>query len=311
MARQSNNQPWYEDAKLAEAAYTPGKEVEGYTVDSDISGQDYTTYVNPHGKATVAFAGTHANPFTSKASQRRKDFGADYSIVRGTIWDSQPFDESVSVVQKAVNKYGQPNVRATGHSLGGTKSFWASSKTGVKATGFNPGWTPYLNSDKKMNLKNAEAYVVPGDPIAASAYLEPGLKVNTIRNPEGLERIKSHFSTKSPASTLGRLKYAYDVASSIGEVHSIKNFTVNRKPVPSLAKEINRPAKALVPAKGFVNTQDTLIDNKPRLPTPNTATVTPVHKTPKPFHYGVPRSQWKRHHAANRVSRGNASNRQR
>lgn len=229
---------WKEDAYLAEAAYTPGKELPGYTIDKEGSSNFFTTYRTPKNKTVVAFSGTHPNPF--KSSQFWHDIKSDAELatglhnMEGKMWFGDQFKESADIVSKMAQKYGTANVRATGHSLGGTKSIFASSKTGVKARGFNPGWSPNTNNRwfKTMDLSNSEAYIVPGDPIAASALLEPKLKTHIIKNEAGLKQLMSNFQTKPMEMAAGT-----SLTQAASSVHPIIGAAVGAYGAYSVAKD--------------------------------------------------------------------------
>jgi len=139
------------------AAHTYSNEpLEGYAIDEPLSGAHQTVYVKGS-KATIAFRGTDLND--------RHDINADLSIAGGIPELDPSFQTAVSNAEKVIHKYGAGNVRTTGHSLGGTKAFYVSHKTGIPATGFNPGWSPSLlqrsNIMTGWNLKNSHPSIYP------------------------------------------------------------------------------------------------------------------------------------------------------
>ena len=149
------------DADLAKATYT-GANVNGYTIDKNLSGNDYTTYVNSStGQAIVAFSGTRIKNFHNKDTWR--DISTDAGMVVGQEEHLQRFKNAEDVTNKAIAKYGKNNVKAVGHSLGGAQAMYVSSKTGVKATVFNP----YIDRNEEQHY----------DPNARNAL---GIKVSAI-----------------------------------------------------------------------------------------------------------------------------------
>jgi len=182
---------WKEDAHLAKAAYTSSG-VEGYTIDPELTYGNITTYKhNQSGKATVAFAGTRGF----------NDLKSDMAILGGWEQQDSQFKQALEMTKKAVAKYGTDNVHVTGHSLGGTKSTYVSSKLGVKGTTFNQGWfggaiTHATSIGDKWDTSKVKDYVVPGDVIAAATLATPGRNVTKIPKPEKLNKLKGMFKMK-------------------------------------------------------------------------------------------------------------------
>lgn len=278
--QQSNQEPnWKEDAYLANAAYRRAP-VEGYDIDPALSNEQATTYKH-HGskKVTVAFAGTNFNPKGSilkKAARGASDLIADSHIISATEEDSTQFKLAENLIEKAIKKYGKENVYATGHSLGGTKSMYVSHKKGIHSTAFNPGWSPLDIAKhstsalgKKWNFNKTKAYIVPGDPIAASALLQPGLKTQTIRQEKKLEDFKSNFKSKGYEMAAGKgmgeilagihpvvagaygAYGAYRVGKSAYALHSSDNFLGGK---PSRSKSI--PAQKTSNTLNFSNSSE-------------------------------------------------------
>jgi hypothetical protein len=133
-------------ARLSEGAYK-GTDVEGYQIDHRLSNEYGTVYVsNKTGKATVAFSGTQFNAphkgVGGKIKRAAKDVWADLHIASGTEQDSEEFRKASAQFEEVQKQYGKGNVDVTGHSLGGSKAMYISSKYGVHADAYNPGWTP-------------------------------------------------------------------------------------------------------------------------------------------------------------------------
>lgn len=182
---------WREDAHLAKGAYTSSP-VEGYTIDPELTYGNITTYKNNKtGKATVSFAGTKGV----------KDIKSDLAILAGVEQNDPQFQQALEMSKKAVKKYGQENVHVTGHSLGGTKATYVSSKLGIKATTFNQGWfggslTHATSIGDKWNTSKVKDYVTPGDLISATTYVTPGRNVTSIPQEEKLKKLKNMFKVK-------------------------------------------------------------------------------------------------------------------
>lgn len=180
-----------EDAHLAKAAYTSSP-VEGFTIDPELTYGNITTYKhNQSGKATVAFAGTRGFD----------DLKADMAIVGGFEQKDPQFRQALDMTKKAVAKYGLDNVHTTGHSLGGTKSTYVSSKVGTKATTFNQGWfggalTHATPLGDKWDTSKVKDYVTPGDLISTTTMVTPGRNVTQIQQPEKLNKLKDMFKMK-------------------------------------------------------------------------------------------------------------------
>jgi hypothetical protein len=218
-----DDETWKEDAYLAEGAYTGGN-VDGYTIDPELSNEYATTYIhNNSKKATVAFSGTNFSAPGSvldKADRGRDDVVTDLYVVRGNEQDSPRFKTALDLTKRAIAKHGLQNVHVTGHSLGGTTSAYISSQTGVRGTGFNSGWSPMdvlRHSTKvdmwddnilmktmarghlpnnKWNLNNFDNYVVPGDSIASSARYQPGMRIHEVHNTVAEDRLHSDLYGK-------------------------------------------------------------------------------------------------------------------
>lgn len=261
---------WTEDAYLAHGAYS-GDSVDGYTIDPELSDDWSTVYVNNNTKkATVAFAGTGgSSPHESlfrKAAHLSYDVASDVSIAEGDEENSWQFQAVDKKMEAAIAKYGRQNIHTTGHSLGGTKAIYASSKYGVTANAFNPGFSPFditnhTRGSSKWDFSRSHAYVVPGDPVAAFAYVQPGLKVTTLNQPEKLKKVVNDFQTKSYEAAAGVSMaeilaaihpvaagaYAaagiYTVGKDVAALHSANNFLGHRtaQPIlPAIASNLRR-----------------------------------------------------------------------
>lgn len=254
------DQDWTEDAYLAHGAYRGGN-VEGYSIDHDLSDSHATTYVNnATKKVTVAFAGTNFNAphesLVQKGVHALGDLNSDFAIAGGDEERNWQFKEVDDRMKAAVAKYGRENIHTTGHSLGGTKAIYASSKYGVKSTSFNPGFSPFdvvshsTNAfGHKWDFSRSTAYVVPGDPIAASAFAQPGLKIHSLNQPEKLKKLRDDFKTKGYEAAAGvsmgeilatvhpvaagayAAAGAYTVGKDVYALHSSDNFLQPRNPI--------------------------------------------------------------------------------
>ena len=257
----TGGQDWTEDAYLAHGAYSGG-DVEGYSIDRELSDSHTTTYINNSTKkVTVAFAGTNVNPshqsLLQKGAHSLGDINSDFSIAGGGEESSSQFKEVDNRMKSIIAKYGRENIHTTGHSLGGTKAIYASSKYGVNSTSFNPGFSPFDVASHSTNafgtkwdFSRSHAYIVPGDPVAASAYAQPGLKVTSLNKPEKLAKLRSDFQSKAyeqaAGVTMGEILATihpaaaaaygaagvYTVGKDVYALHSSDNFLGTRKQMP-------------------------------------------------------------------------------
>lgn len=297
---------WRDEAYMANHAYNQ-ENLEGYSTDKDLSNEYQTTYVKD-GKATVAFSGTDF----SKPGKMIHDLNADLEIVQGTQEMDPTFSAALEAVRKAQSKYGIKNVYATGHSLGGTKALYASHKLGVKATAFNPGWSPMAVAQSgymtPWNLRNAHAFVVPGDPLSASAFLQPGLRTHKIANKEKLHKLKhdltAPFALKPFETTAG--VSVSDAINAIPEVGPLINLGLKAKTAAQMFTSVGGDFAALHDSHNFLlgrkrqgNPVVSVAVSKPKpSPTPPSVvqpsnlsaylTYDGIHSTPN---YGVPQSQ--------------------
>lgn len=119
------------DAILSTNAYDPAS-TDDYEIDKELSTPDATVFKNrKSGQATIAYRGT----------KNFDDLGADLDVFLGRRKHHR-FKDALDVASKATNKYGKDNVRATGHSLGGTLALHVNKNLGLAAKVFNPGASP-------------------------------------------------------------------------------------------------------------------------------------------------------------------------
>lgn len=249
------DQTWKEDAHLAKAAYTSSP-VEGYTIDPDFTYGNITVYKNDKsGKAKVAFAGTRGF----------KDAKADIAILGGFEQKDPQFRQALDTTRKVINKYGIENVSATGHSLGGTKTTYVSSKLGIHGTTFNQGWgagafTHATSLGDKWDTSKVKDYVVPGDLISTATSITPGRNVTKIHQEDKLQKMKGMFKTKGMEAltrtsipemvagipmlgTATGLAYgaygAYKVGKAQYDLHKMDNFIQPTRP-PSVRTHEDR-----------------------------------------------------------------------
>lgn len=159
---------------MQHAAYT-GENLEGYDIDTSLSNNKGTVYVNKKtGKVTLAFAGTQV----SKKNWRQgvKDVWADVHIAAGAESSSEEFKKSEKQYMAVTSKYGKENVDLTGHSLGGTKAAYLSHKYGAQADVYNMGISP--TGRERWDLRNVTNHITPGDVIAEGAYT-PSFRTST------------------------------------------------------------------------------------------------------------------------------------
>jgi hypothetical protein len=167
----TGKQKWrnYRDEKLT---------AEGYSVDQELSGSDWTTYYNPSTKKSV-IRYRETNP------SNLRDLGTDALIALGLQGVGSRFKRAEKVYDKAALKYGgKDNIEVMGHSLGGSLALHVNQTRGAKATAFNPGAGPLEplkhaankvlaklgNKKAKRRIKNqrmkAEVVHNVGDPIS-------------------------------------------------------------------------------------------------------------------------------------------------
>lgn len=223
-----------EDAWMAHAAYDSA-ELDGYTIDHDLSDSHVTTYVNNGTKqATVAFAGTYFNSPGSaahKVTHGLHDVWTDGGILVGTEQTYGQFDHAMEVTNRAIQKYGKEHIKTTGHSLGGTKALYISHKLGVPAVAFNPGWSPIQTGlqsaylQKQWNLDKATAYVVPGDVLSTGIYLQKGAHIRTVNRTSATQEFKRNvWSAFTQPNIFGAAYNAYQAGTSLYGLHDTTNF---------------------------------------------------------------------------------------
>lgn len=129
-------------ALLSRAAYEYGSDKfagmvpDGLVVDTQLSDHDATVFYSKQtNRAYVAFRGTNPKDWT--------DLVADAFIATGREFLHPRFHRAVSRTREVQSKYGADNVRVTGHSLGGTQAMYVNAHTGVPATAYNPGFSPF------------------------------------------------------------------------------------------------------------------------------------------------------------------------
>lgn len=108
----------------------------GFSVDAELSNENYTTFASPEDGAILAYRGTQIwNP---------SDLLTNAAILTGTEYASGRFQEAHAVARKALDKYGRDALTLTGHSLGGTQALSASLNTKARAVVYNPAVGPGL-----------------------------------------------------------------------------------------------------------------------------------------------------------------------
>lgn len=151
-------------AVLSKAAYEKDPEAyvrsKGYdlTLDKSLSSKDWSTFVSPSGKATIAYRGTRPTNW--------RDITTDVLIGLGLEGFGSRFQRADRVAQKAKEKYG--DVQVTGHSLGGSLGMYAAKKNNLEAIVFNPGAPKPWYTTKKTTI-----YAKAGDPISNITLVSP------------------------------------------------------------------------------------------------------------------------------------------
>lgn len=99
------------------------------------------------------------------------DLVADYHIAFGKMKESNRFKEAEMKYTKVKEIY--PEVKVTGHSLGGAQAIHVAKMFGVQCWAWNPGQgvsEEYLNDNRIY--PNIRTYHIIGDPISETAGLE-------------------------------------------------------------------------------------------------------------------------------------------
>lgn len=128
-------------ALLASAAYdygtsTPGKHIpKGVVLDTELSTREMSVFKSPRGRVYVAYRGT--DPWHNPS-----DLIADLGILNGQEASTQRFIITANNTQRVIDKYGKDYMELIGHSLGGSQALFNNSRAGIKATVFNPGFSP-------------------------------------------------------------------------------------------------------------------------------------------------------------------------
>ncbi len=175
-------------AQLANAGYT-GADVEGYDIDKDLSNRHRTVYVHKDtGKAVLSMAGTRLG----SKKHRMADLGTDGLLALGLQSLSSRFQNSKKVARAAVEKYGEGNVSATGHSLAGSQALYLNQRLGLDAHAFNPGAPPSMvrkslfdklstSLFKKPVTNRAVIYSTMRDPISILSPLVAGARTVRVK----------------------------------------------------------------------------------------------------------------------------------
>jgi hypothetical protein len=124
-----------------------GGALDGFTVDQDLSSNEFTTYLDSKGKAHISYRATDLND----PNTRLADLKQDYFIASGSSGKTNRGKRAVDVAQRAIAKYGKENVDLVGYSLGGNSAMLASSATGLNAEVYNPGFTPQQAQNQKKH----------------------------------------------------------------------------------------------------------------------------------------------------------------
>lgn len=160
-------------AKLADGSYG-NKEIEGYTIDPEFTNKNRTLYVNNDtNEAIYSFRGTDI--------KNKHDLATDTLLALGLQDLSARFKNAKKSTKEALKKY--PNLKTTGHSLGGSQSLYINSKLGLDSITYNPFVNPsiprrntlnkiiYNTFIKKPVNTNSVIYKTIDDPISAFANL--------------------------------------------------------------------------------------------------------------------------------------------
>lgn len=158
---------------------TFGSQVPGYQIDPELSGSDWTTYVDQKtGKAKQVFRDQPAH-FGEKAKNTLE-------AAFGTRRNSHEFKAAGRAAQQAIDKYGRENVELVGSGLGGSKAAFASSRTKASAEVFNAnaGLDAWLSKSKQSDYSNVKFRSNAGDITGGMASMYKKTKENLVdKNP--------------------------------------------------------------------------------------------------------------------------------
>lgn len=202
-------------AYLSQQAYKEGKdrEVEGYTIDNELSSPDRVVYKhNATGHAVIAFRGTDLKNLKGGISSKAfRDVGADLLLAAGAESLSHRFYNAEEVTKKAVDKYGKEHLSVTGHSLGGSQALDVSRMYGVHAEVYNPHVT-WENSLTRTNYYNATLHQNETDPVG----------IFNIKGPDVFTPVHYGIGGKFEGPTYGATdirRHGYGI-----KAHGIDNF---------------------------------------------------------------------------------------
>jgi len=119
------------NAEAMELLHSSGVLNSNWCVDEALSNDHHKVFFNPFTKeAVVALRGT----------SNWGDIGVDaLTIVPGLENQSSRFAAAMEVTKRAMDKYGESNTIATGHSLGGNMADFVGRNLGIPSVQFNPG----------------------------------------------------------------------------------------------------------------------------------------------------------------------------
>lgn len=145
----------------------------GFELDEKFNEFEYALYVN-HEKKTwiLGYRGTEVTAV--------KDYISDLNIVLGTQAWNDRFNSSIHVYEEAKKAYPDYKAWVTGHSLGGTISYFIAKKfLPDRCVGFNPGSSAnptfaQLIADTQMQADRTRrvfTYHISGDPISTLSFI--------------------------------------------------------------------------------------------------------------------------------------------
>lgn len=148
------------NARLSSGAYSKEPQVDGWSIDPDLSSDDYTTYTKD-GKAIVSYRGTDL-----KGKNWARDLSTDLLVGAGLQDLSNRMKKARIVAEKAQQKYGSDNLTTTGHSLGATQSAYVNRKLKIPGVAFNTGSTPVDLLTRRKYTKGLKNITAEGDIIS-------------------------------------------------------------------------------------------------------------------------------------------------
>lgn len=168
------------------------KEIDGYTLDEDLSTEREAIYVNEKNKTVIiGFRGTVITD--------QRDIISDANIILGTQDRNERFKKSLDKYQEVEDKYPGYKIGVTGHSLGGLIAVLTGQKMGADkivpwngAFGTDPQMTQLLKDSRNCVgwAKKTTNYRILFDPVSLLSLY--GCKTRTFKVPRQSNPLNYH-----------------------------------------------------------------------------------------------------------------------